>query len=130
MAIPRLADMAALTLFHNPHMQPEDVSVPFGEGYSAPARVIQRRQRRRSRAASKISAVLKGLVTRIDYLLRYLPVHIDQRYRNGDYYMGFPRHLNPTSTPALLRRRMNILNSRRNFRRISRTRTFANPPLV
>ena len=35
MAIPSLAAMAALTLFHNPHMQPEDVSVPFGEGYSA-----------------------------------------------------------------------------------------------
>ena len=73
MAIPRLADMAALTLFHNPHMQPEDVSVPFGEGYSEPATRIQRRQRLRSRAASKISAVLKGFLTRFDYLLRYAP---------------------------------------------------------
>ena len=75
MAIPSLAAMAALTLFHNPHMQPEDVSVSYGlqDGtnpgwdYSAPARVIQRRQRRRNllnRAATTINKLIRAFRVR------------------------------------------------------------------
>ena len=41
MAVPSLAAMAALTLFHNPHVQPEDVSIDY-RPYAAPATVIQR----------------------------------------------------------------------------------------
>ena len=70
MAIPSLAAMAALTLFHNPHMQPEDVSVPFGEGYSAPARVIQRRQRRRRGAViTRIQKIIRSYLARARTLL-------------------------------------------------------------
>ena len=70
MAIPSLAAMAALTLFHNPHMQPEDVSVPFGEGYSAPARVIQRRQRRRRGAViTRIQKIIRSYLARAHSLL-------------------------------------------------------------
>ena len=52
MAVPSLAAMAALTLFHNPHVQPEGVSVDY-RPYAAPATVIQRRQRRRRGAATQ-----------------------------------------------------------------------------
>ena len=62
MAIPSLAAMAALTLFHNPHMQPEDWSVDYSD-LSAPARAIQRFWRRRgvlNRAATRINALLRA----------------------------------------------------------------------
>ena len=47
MAVPSLIHKAALTLFHNPHMQPEDVSVPYGD-FSPYVTVIQRSWRRRT----------------------------------------------------------------------------------
>ena len=53
--VPSLAAMAALTLFQNPHMQPEGYSVDYS-AYSAPATVIQRRQRRRIGAVTRIAA--------------------------------------------------------------------------
>ena len=69
MAIPSLAAMAALTLFHNPHMQPEDVSVPFRFGnYNRvdPATRIQRLwRRRRENAAKKINRSMRGLMARV-----------------------------------------------------------------
>ena len=58
--------MAALTLFHNPHMQPEGVSVDYTP-YAAPARAIQRWWRRRgvlNRAATRINALMRAFSVR------------------------------------------------------------------
>ena len=66
MAVPSLAAMAALTLFHNPHVQPEDVSIDYTP-YAAPATVIQRRARRRNllnRAATRINALIRAFSVR------------------------------------------------------------------
>ena len=66
MAIPTLAAMAALTLLQNPHMQPEDVAVNYGDLNTYASRV-QRYQRRRSvvsRAAATINRVMRGLLAR------------------------------------------------------------------
>ena len=58
--------MAALTLFHNPHMQPEDYSVDYaatGDSWSTPATAIQRFWQRRgvlNRAATRINALLRA----------------------------------------------------------------------
>ena len=68
MAIPTLAAMAALTLLQNPHMQPEDVTVNYGDMNTYASRV-QRYQRRRSRAASKISAAIRSYLSRANTLL-------------------------------------------------------------
>ena len=66
MAIPSLAAMAALTLFQNPHMQPEDWSVDYSD-LSAPARLIQWHSlpRRRDRARLMISKVIRGALSRL-----------------------------------------------------------------
>ena len=77
MAIPTLAAMAALTLLQNPHMQPEDVTVNYGDLNTYASRV-QRYQRRRSRAASKISAVMRGYLSRANTFLGKLA-----RYEQG-----------------------------------------------
>ena len=66
MAIPSLAAMAALTLFHNPHMQPEGVSVDYTP-YAEPARLIQRTQRRRNllnRAATTTNKLIRAFRVR------------------------------------------------------------------
>ena len=63
--VPSLAAMAALTLFQNPHMQPEGYSVDYS-AYSAPATVIQRRQRRRIGAVNRIAAGMRGFLTRVN----------------------------------------------------------------
>jgi len=55
--------MAYLTLFHNPHMQPEDWSVDYSD-LSAPARAIQRWWRRRNRAATRINALMRAFSVR------------------------------------------------------------------
>ena len=140
MAIPRLADMAALTLFHNPHMQPEDVSVPFGEGYSAPARRIQRYMRRRSRARGTISKIMRGYFARLrTFIGEYYPAGSLQalRSRRGRWRAIMPPGL-IRNTPAGLRhnnfdlviRRRNIRAAWNNYNRTARTRTHPNPPLV
>ena len=64
--VPSLAAMAALTLFRNPHMQPEGYSVDYS-AYSAPATMIQRSWRRRGvlhRAATRINALLRAFSVR------------------------------------------------------------------
>jgi len=66
--VPSLAAMAALTLFQNPHTQPEGYSVDYS-AYSAPATVIQRRQRRRIGAVNRITAVIRGFLTRVNMYL-------------------------------------------------------------
>jgi hypothetical protein len=58
--------MAALTLFQNPHMQPEDTSVDYSD-WRSPATVIQRSWRRRGvlhRAATRINALLRAFSVR------------------------------------------------------------------
>ena len=58
--------MAALTLFHNPHMQPEGWSVDYSD-LSAPARAIQRWWRRRgvlNRAATTINKLIRAFSVR------------------------------------------------------------------
>ena len=58
--------MAALTLFRNPHMQPEGYSVDYS-AYSAPATMIQRSCWRRGvlhRAATRINALLRAFSVR------------------------------------------------------------------
>ena len=67
MPIPSLQQKAALTLFHNPHMQPEDWSVDYaatGDSWSTPARAIQRWWRRRNRAATRINALMRAFSVR------------------------------------------------------------------
>ena len=66
--VPSLAAMAALTLFQNPHTQPEGTTVDYS-AYSAPATVIQRRQRRRIGAVNRITAVIRGFLTRVNMYL-------------------------------------------------------------
>ena len=62
--------MAYLTLFHNPHMQPEDWSVDYaatGDSWSTPARAIQRWVRRRgvlNRAATTINKLIRAFGVR------------------------------------------------------------------
>ena len=66
MAIPSLKEKAYLTLFHNPHMQPEGWSVDYSD-LSAPARLIQRTQRRRNllnRAATTINKLIRAFRVR------------------------------------------------------------------
>ena len=66
MAIPSLKEKAYLTLFHNPHMQPEDWSVDYSD-LSAPARAIQRWVRRRgvlNRAATTINKLIRAFGVR------------------------------------------------------------------
>ena len=66
MAIPSLAAKAYLTLFQNPHMQPEGYSVDYSD-LSAPARLIQRTQRRRNllnRAATTINKLIRAFRVR------------------------------------------------------------------
>ena len=58
--------MAALTLFQNPHMQPEETSVDYSD-WRSPATVIQRSWRRRGvlhRAATRINALLRAFYVR------------------------------------------------------------------
>jgi hypothetical protein len=64
--VPSLISMAALTLFQNPHMQPEDTSVDYSD-WRSPATVIQRSWRRRGvlhRAATRINALLRAFSVR------------------------------------------------------------------
>ena len=72
MAIPTLAAMAALTLLQNPHMQPQDVTVNYGDMNTYASRV-QRYQRKqaayRRRAATKISATIRGFLSRANTFL-------------------------------------------------------------
>ena len=66
MAIPSLKEKAYLTLFHNPHMQPEGWSVDYSD-LSAPARAIQRWVRRRgvlNRAATTINKLIRAFGVR------------------------------------------------------------------
>lgn len=64
--VPSLAAMAALTLFQNPHMQPEGTTVDYSD-WRSPATVIQRSWRRRGvlhRAATRINALLRAFSVR------------------------------------------------------------------
>ena len=64
--VPSLAAMAALTLFQNPHTQPEGYSVDYSD-WRSPATVIQRSWRRRGvlhRAATRINALLRAFSVR------------------------------------------------------------------
>ena len=64
--VPSLAAMAALTLFQNPHTQPEGTTVGYSD-WRSPATVIQRSWRRRGvlhRAATRINALLRAFSVR------------------------------------------------------------------
>ena len=64
--VPSLAAMAALTLFQNPHTQPEGTTVDYSD-WRSPATVIQRSWRRRGvlhRAATRINALLRAFSVR------------------------------------------------------------------
>ena len=81
--------MAALTLFHNPHMQPEDWSVDYSD-LSAPARAIQRFWRGRrallNRAATRINALMRAFSVRCfiaGYNRREWLLHMDDRVDRG-----------------------------------------------
>ena len=80
--------MAALTLFHNPHMQPEGVSVDYSD-LSAPATVLQRFWRRRgvlNRAATRINALMRAFSVRCfiaGYNRREWLLHMDDRVDRG-----------------------------------------------
>ena len=80
--------MAALTLFHNPHMQPEGVSVDYSD-LSAPATVLQRFWRRRgvlNRAATRINALMRAFSVRCfiaGYNRRKWLLQMDDRVDRG-----------------------------------------------
>ena len=69
MAVPSLISKAGLTMFHNPHLQPEDVRIDFSD-LSPFAKVIQRSWRRGvarrllSRAATRINALIRAFGVR------------------------------------------------------------------
>ena len=69
MAVPSLIQKAGLTLFHNPHLQPEGVSIDYSD-LGKFASVIQRSFRRFSRrgiisrAATRINALFRALSVR------------------------------------------------------------------
>ena len=69
MAVPSLIQKAGLTLFHNPHLQPEGVSIDYSD-LGKFASVIQRRQRQVSRRRG----ILSRAATRINALLRAFSV--------------------------------------------------------
>ena len=78
MAVPSLIQKAGLTLFHNPHLQPEGVSIDYSD-LGKFASVIQRRQRRISRrrgiisrAATRINALFRALSVRC-YVVGLMP---------------------------------------------------------
>ena len=89
MPIPSLQQKAALTLFHNPHMQPEDWSVDYaatGDSWSTPARAIQRWWRRRNRAATRINALMRAFSVRCfvaGYNRREWLLHMNERRTMG-----------------------------------------------
>ena len=120
MAIPSLAAMAALTLFHNPHMQPEGVSVDYTP-YAAPATVIQRTQRRRRGAVTRIAAAVRGWMTRtvhigwkgIGYGLN--PSRMRSRVRDLLFTWPYNNAMGSQFSP-LLRRRRNMLDVRASYR--------------
>ena len=128
MAIPTLAAMAALTLLQNPHMQPEDVAVNYGDLNTYASR-IQRYRRRRSRALSKINAVMRGYLSRANTLLgklgRYVPG--SQLYggtqrgrRTGRPWWNMWDHQNLAQLNGrlmLMGRQHNISTARRDYRR-------------
>ena len=115
--VPSLAAMAALTLFQNPHTQPEGYSVDYSD-YSAPATVIQRSWRRRGvlhRAATRINALLRafyvrcyivGIDARINprrtYQLRPFGERVGlvaaQRLGRGRRYWGDPTRINTVTS--------------------------------
>ena len=76
MAVPSLIQKAGLTLFHNPHLQPEGVSIDYSD-LGKFASVIQRRQRQTSRRRGIISRA----ATRINALFRAFSVRC--------YFVGF-----------------------------------------
>ena len=139
--VPSLAAMAALTLFQNPHMQPEGYSVDYS-AYSAPATVIQRRQRRRIGAVTRITAAIRGWLARRVHIAFgvYTPamttwarrqvwpsrmqIHVTDRLRIMGYTPSLADQRNP-----IMRRRSNMLLARSNYRSTSRNRTFGNIPL-
>ena len=76
MAVPSLIQKAGLTLFHNPHLQPEGVSIDYSD-LGKFASVIQRRQRQTTRRRGIISRA----ATRINALFRAFSVRC--------YFVGF-----------------------------------------
>ena len=72
MAIPTLAAMSALTLLQNPHMQPQDVAVNYGDMNTYASRIQRYRRKQaayRRRAATKISATIRGFLSRANTFL-------------------------------------------------------------
>ena len=134
MAIPSLKEKAYLTLFHNPHMQPEGWSVDYSD-LSAPARLIQRRQRRRRGAVTRIAAAVRGWMTRtvhigwkgIGYGLN--PSRMRSHVRDLLFTWPYNNAMGSQFSP-LLRRRRNMLDVRASYRSTSRTRTFGNVPTM
>ena len=133
--VPSLAAMAALTLFQNPHMQPEGYSVDYS-AYAAPATVIQRRQRRRRGAVTRIAAAIRGWLTRTTNLMSEtrdrdqwdtrMFTHV---WRQHVMNQLFTWDVMNQQMPPLLRRRRNMQLARSNYRSTSRNRTFGNIPL-
>jgi hypothetical protein len=137
--VPSLAAMAALTLFQNPHMQPEGYSVDYS-AYSAPATVIQRRQRRRIGAVTRIATAIRGWLARRVHIA--FPLHTPAmttwtrpltRSRMREHLrqsmFTYPYNMYPYALAPLLKRRDNMLEARSNYRSTSRNRTFGNIPL-
>ena len=140
--VPSLAAMAALTLFQNPHTQPEGYSVDYS-AYSAPATVIQRRQRRRRGAVTRIAAAIRGWLTRTTNLMSETRDRDQWDTRMFTHVwrqqVMWRQHLmnqifawdvaGGQQMPPLLRRRRNMQLARSNYRSTSRNRTFGNIPL-
>ena len=131
--VPSLAAMAALTLFQNPHTQPEGTTVDYSD-WRSPATVIQRRQRRRIGAVNRIAAAIRGWKARMVHIA--FPLHNQEwwtwsRMREHLRRSMFthPYNMYPYAVAPLMMRRSNMLEARRNYRSTSRNRTFGNIPL-
>ena len=108
--VPSLIQKAGLTLFHNPHLQPEGVSIDYSV-LGKFASVIQRRQRqvsrRRgiiSRAATRINALLRAFSVRC-FVAGFQPSGLLRMYTTG-----WPQRL---LTPYVLRGGRRYLGLRR-----------------
>jgi len=128
MAIPSLKEKAYLTLFHNPHMQPEGWSVDYSD-LSAPARAIQRWWRRRgvlNRAATTINKLIRAFSVRCFISRNFLEANGASDFLMYGFQPGFDFQLGFDSVWAGVRDRLISPRDMRSGRRyLARRRALA-----
>ena len=106
--------------------------------YSAPATVIQRRQRRRRGAVTRIATAIRGWLARtINLMSESMNFDSRDQWDTRMFTHVWRQHVMNQmgwdvmnqQMPPLLRRRRNMQLARSNYRSTSRNRTFGNIPL-